>query len=84
MNAEWQKLRENAKGLRRKVWTGTKFLKPNISYFVQILRFVVIYAFYQAFGNTQKQRISKYTLAERIEGIFAFAESLSTSATLNK
>ena len=54
MNAEWQKLRENAKGLRRKVWTGTNFLKPNIRYFVPILRLVAIYSFYKAFGNTRK------------------------------
>ena len=40
----WQKFRKAAKGLRRKVWTQTKILSPNIRYFVAILRFVVIYA----------------------------------------
>ena len=35
---------QRAKGLRRKVWTQTKILNPNIQYFVSILRFVVIYA----------------------------------------
>ena len=41
--------RSCAKGLRRKVWTRTKILSPNIRYFVAILRFVAIYAFYKAF-----------------------------------
>ena len=45
----WQKLRERASGARRKVWTRTKILSPNIRYFVAILRFVAIYAFYKAF-----------------------------------
>ena len=54
MNAGWEKLHENAKGLHRLVWTGTKILKPNIRYFVPMLRFVAIYALYQAFGNTRK------------------------------
>ena len=39
----WQKLRESAKGLRRKVWTQTKIISPNILYFVTILGFVAIY-----------------------------------------
>jgi len=43
-----QGCRSCAKGLRRKVWTGTKILSPNICYFVVILRFVEIYAL---FGN---------------------------------
>ena len=38
--------RECAKGLRRKVWTQTKILSPNIRYFVAILRFVAIYAIF--------------------------------------
>ena len=40
----WQKLREAAKDLRRKVWTPTLILSPYIRYFVAILRFVAIYA----------------------------------------
>jgi len=32
------------KGLRRKLWTQTKILSPNIRYFVAILIFVAIYA----------------------------------------
>ena len=44
----WQKLCEGTQGLRRKVWTGTKILSPNIRYFVGMLRFVVIYTL---FGN---------------------------------
>ena len=44
--AGWQKLCEGTKGLRRKVWTRTKMLSPNKRYFVAILRFVAIYAFY--------------------------------------
>ena len=35
-------------GPRQKVWTRTKILSPNIRYFVEILRFVAIYAL---FGN---------------------------------
>ena len=49
VGAGWQKLRERASGARRKVWTRTKILSPNIRYFVAILRFVAIYAFYKAF-----------------------------------
>ena len=49
IEAGWQKLRERASGARRKVWTRTKILSPNIRYFVAILRFVAIYAFYKAF-----------------------------------
>ena len=30
----WQKLRGSTGGTRRKVWTGTKILSPNIRYFV--------------------------------------------------
>ena len=40
---EWQKL---SKGLRRKVWTQTKMLSPNIRYFVAIFRFVAIYTLF--------------------------------------
>ena len=47
--AGWQELRERASSARRKVWTRTKILSPNIRYFVAILRFVAIYAFYKAF-----------------------------------
>ena len=32
--AGWQKLRESTGGTRRKVWTRTKILSPNIRYFV--------------------------------------------------
>ena len=32
----WQKLREAARGLRRRVWTPTKILSSNILYFVPI------------------------------------------------
>ena len=45
----WQKLCERTKGLRQKVWTRTKIMSPYIRYFVAILRFVAIYAFYKAF-----------------------------------
>ena len=31
-DAGWQKLRKGAKGLRRKVWTQTKILSPNIHF----------------------------------------------------
>ena len=44
----WQKLCEGTRGLRRKVWTQTKILSPNIRYFVAILRLVAVYAL---FGN---------------------------------
>ena len=44
----WQKLCEGTKGLCRKVWTRTKISSTNIRYFVAIIRFVAIYAF---FGN---------------------------------
>ena len=44
----WQKLRERAHGVCRKVWTQTKILGPNICYFDVILRFVAIYAIYKA------------------------------------
>ena len=46
--AGWQKFCEGTKGLRRKVWTWTKILSPNMRYFVAILRFVTIYTL---FGN---------------------------------
>ena len=46
MTPGWQKLREAAKGLRQKVWTGTKNFSPNISHFVAILSFVAIYALF--------------------------------------
>ena len=36
-----------AKGLRRKVWTRTKNLSPNIRYFVALLRFVAIYVLFR-------------------------------------
>ena len=39
-----QKLCEGTRGLRRKVWIGTKLLSPNIQYFVAILSFDAIYA----------------------------------------
>ena len=48
MHPGWQKLCEGTKGHRQKVWTQTKILSPNIRYFVAILRFVAIYAFYKA------------------------------------
>ena len=41
--------RSCASGAWRKVWTRTKILSPNILYFVAILRFVAIYAFYKGF-----------------------------------
>ena len=34
----WQKLREGAKGVRRKVWTRTKILTPNIRYFCRDIK----------------------------------------------
>ena len=46
--ASWQKLCEGTKGLRWKVWSRTKILSSNIRYFVAILKFVAIYAFYKA------------------------------------
>ena len=45
----WHKLRKRTNSVRRQVWTQTKILSPNIRYFVTILRFVAIYAFYKAF-----------------------------------
>ena len=45
----WQKLCVGTKDLRKKVRTQTKILSPNIRYFVAILTFVAIYAFYKAF-----------------------------------
>ena len=44
--AGWQNLLQGEKGLRQKVWTRTKILSPNIRYFVEILRFVAIYALF--------------------------------------
>ena len=46
--AGWQKLCEGTKGLRQKVWIGTKILSSSIRYFVAIIRFIAIYAL---FGN---------------------------------
>ena len=48
LNTGWQKLCEGTKDHRRKVWTQTKSLSPNIRYFVAISRFVANYAL---FGN---------------------------------
>ena len=42
---------EGTKGLRRKFWTQTKILIPNIRYFVVILRSVAIYAVLEDFGQ---------------------------------
>ena len=43
---------EGTKGLRRKIWTQTKLLSPNIRYFVAILRFVAIYTlFWKSLGK---------------------------------
>ena len=61
--------RSCASGAWRKVWTRTKILSPNILYFVAILRFVAIYAFYKAL-NAWQVPIIKYTLDEGIEAIF--------------
>ena len=47
----WQKLCEGRKGLRRKVWTWLKFLRPNIQYFVPISRFVVIHVLFGRLGG---------------------------------
>ena len=44
----WQKLCEGTKGLRRKVWTQTKILSPNICYFV------AIYALFGRFWANKK------------------------------
>ena len=46
LKAGWQKLRDGAKGLRRKVLTQRKILSPFIHYFVAVLRFVAIYALF--------------------------------------
>ena len=46
LKAGWQKLRDGAKGLRRKVLTQTKILSPFIHYFVAVLRFVAMYALF--------------------------------------
>ena len=43
----WRKSREGAKGIRRKVWTRTKNLSPNIHYFIALLRFVAIYVLFR-------------------------------------
>ena len=48
-NPGWQKLCEGAKGLRWKVWIGTKILSPNIRYFAAILKLVAIYALFWKF-----------------------------------
>ena len=50
----WQKLCEGTKGLRRKVWTWTKILSPNICYIVVVLRFVAIYTI---FGNLWAKKV---------------------------
>ena len=42
----WQKLCRGTGGPRRKVWTRTKILSPNIGYFVANSRFVAIYALF--------------------------------------
>ena len=52
--AWWQTLCEGTKGLRRKVWTRTKILSPNIRYFVTILRFVAICAL---FGSLRSKEV---------------------------
>ena len=43
----WQKFCKGTKGLCRNVWIWTKILSPNTRYFVAILRFVTIYAFFK-------------------------------------
>ena len=81
--AGWQKLRGGTGSPRRKVWTQTKILSPNIHHFFAVLRSVAIYAYFEAFifailviRATFLLQISKYASDERIEGIFALAESL--------
>ena len=50
----WQKLCEGTKGLCRKIWTRTKFLRFNIRYLVAILRFVAICAL---FGRLKARKV---------------------------
>ena len=70
----WQKLRER---VRRRIWTQTKILSPNIHHFFAVLRSVAIYAYFEAFifailviRATFLLQISKYASDERNEGNF--------------
>ena len=67
--------RSCASGTWWKVWTRTKILKLGKNYL-----FVAILVIRKK--NVFLSQISKYASDERIEGIFALAESLPTSATL--
>ena len=82
--------------IQQKVWTWTKILIPNIRYFVAISRFVALFkaflrknCFCCDFGSTHKNNVfcrelTNTRLTKELKAFFAFAESLPTSATLNK
>ena len=55
--AGWQKLCEGTKGLRRKVWTQTKILSPNICYFVAI---------YALFGRFWANKVLFWFLGQEV------------------
>ena len=63
----WQKMCEGTKGLRRKIWSWTKMLCPNICYFV---------ANYALFGNLWEKKCFfwvkdiKYAFDEKFYGHF--------------
>ena len=57
---------EGTKGVRRKVWTRTKILSPNIRYFDAILRFVAIYALCIAYYTELNLKICNCVQKRRI------------------
>ena len=63
----WQKLCDDTKGLRRKVWIWTKILSPNRRYFILILRFVAIHAF---FGNLWTKSVFFWARSALLHGIY--------------
>ena len=63
------------KGRRRRVWTWTKILSPNI------LRFVAIYALFAKTTHLSRKKVNML-LTKVFMAIFALAERLPTFATL--
>ena len=57
----WQKLCESLKGLHRKVWTHTKILSLQICYFVEILKFVAMFALFGRLWANYIVYIAYYT-----------------------
>ena len=49
--AGWQKLHGSTDGTRRKVWTWTKILSPNIRYFVAYYDLLQFTHFLEIFGQ---------------------------------